>query len=71
LVKIRRKKSRKRYLGEKNVYEYEQLWVSIPARFRESVKPFLDKELDIDVKTDGDSKVVIVLTSREDVSRLP
>jgi hypothetical protein len=70
-VKIRRKKSRKRYLGEKNVYEYEQLWVSIPARFRESVKPFLDKELDIDVKTDGDSKVVIVLTSREDVSRLP
>jgi hypothetical protein len=69
-VKIRRKKSRKRYLGEKNVYEYEQLWVSIPARFRESVKPFLDKELDIDVKTDGDSKVVIVLTSREDVSRL-
>lgn len=68
LVKIRRKKSKKRYLGEKNVYEYEQLWVGIPAKFREVVEPFLDKELDMDVKKEDDSKVVIVLTSRENVS---
>lgn len=67
-MKIRRRKSKKRYLGEKKVYEYEQLWVGIPARFHEAVEPFLDKELDMDVKTDGDSQVVIVLTSREDVS---
>jgi hypothetical protein len=68
MVKIRRKKSKKRYLGEKNVYEYEQLWVGIPTRFREAVEPFLGKELDMDVKAEGDSKVVIVLTSQENVS---
>lgn len=30
-MKIRRRKSKKRYLGEKNVYEYEQLSVGLPS----------------------------------------
>lgn len=67
-MKIRRRKSKKRYLGAKNVYEYEQLSVGLPARFHKVVEPFLGKDLDMNVKTDGNSKVVIVLTPRENVS---
>ncbi|HDQ06118.1 MAG TPA: hypothetical protein ENN36_05290 [Candidatus Bathyarchaeota archaeon] len=67
-MKIRRHKSKKRYLGEKNVYEYEQLSIGLPAKFREAVEPFVGKDLDMNVKTEGKSKVVIVLKPRENVS---
>ena len=67
-MRIRRRKSKKRYLGEKNVYAYEQLSVGIPAKFHEVVEPFVGKDLDMNVKTEGNSKVVIVLKPRENVS---
>ena len=67
-MKIRRRKSKKRYLNGKNVYEYEQFSVAIPKRFHNVVEPFLDKDLDMNVKTAGKSKVVIVLKPRENVS---
>jgi hypothetical protein len=67
-MKIRRRKSKKRYLGEKNVYEYEQLSIGIPAKFHEDVEPFTGKDLDMKVKTEGKSKVVIILKTRENVS---
>jgi len=67
-MKIRRRKSKKRYLGDKNVYEYEQFSIGIPARFHEVVDPFVGKDLDMNFKTEGKSKVVIVLKSRENVS---
>jgi len=41
LMRIRRRKSKKRYLRKKGVYDYEQLYVDIPAKFREVVEPFL------------------------------
>lgn len=68
LMKIRRRKCRKRYLGKKGIYEYERLSVDLPAKFRDVVEPFLDQDLDMDVKKDGDNRVVIVLTPRENVS---
>lgn len=67
-MKIRRRKSKKRYLGDKNVYEYEQLSIGIPAKFHEAVEPFIGKDLDMQVKAEGKSKVVIVLKPRENVS---
>ncbi|HDQ05293.1 MAG TPA: hypothetical protein ENN36_01045 [Candidatus Bathyarchaeota archaeon] len=67
-MKICRRKSKKRYLGEKNVYAYEQLSVNIPAKFHEVVEPFLGKDLDMNVKAEGKSKLVIVLEPQENVS---
>ena len=68
LMKIRRRKCRKRYLGKKGVYEYERLSLDFPAKFRDAVEPFLDQDLDIDVKREGNDKLVVILTPRENVS---
>jgi hypothetical protein len=55
-------------MGNKHVYQYEHLSVCIPAKHHKYVKPFLNKELDIDVKTEENNKIVIVLELRENVS---
>ena len=67
-MKIRRRKSKKRYLGKKKVYEHERFSVDFPAKFRGVVEPFLNKDLDMDVKKEGDDTLVIVLAPRENVS---
>ena len=67
-MKIRRRKSKKRYLGKKNVYEYEQLSIGLPSRFHKVVEPFLGKDLDMNVRREGDSKIVIVLKPRGNIS---
>jgi len=51
-MKILRRKSKKRYMGNKHVYQYEHLSICIPAKHHKDIKPFLDKELDINVKTE-------------------
>ena len=61
-MKIRRRKCRKRYLGKKSVYEYERLSLDFPAKFRDAVEPFLDRNLDIHVKREGNDKLVIIVT---------
>jgi len=68
LIKILRRRSKKRYLGKKRVYEYERFSVDIPAKFGDAVEPFLNKDLDMDVKKEGDDTLVIVLAPRENVS---
>jgi len=68
LMKIRRRRSRKRYFGEKRVYQYERLAVDIPAKFGNIVEPFLNKDLDITVKKKDDNTIIIFLTPRENVS---
>ena len=67
-MKIRRRKCKKRYLGEKRVYEYERLSLGLPAKFGDAVEPFLNKDLDMDVKKEGEDTLVIVLAPRENVS---
>jgi len=69
-MKILRRRSKKRYLGKKRVYEYERFSVDIPAKFGDAVEPFLSKNLDMDVKKEGDDTLIIVLTPRENVSTL-
>ena len=66
-MKIRRRKSKKRYLGKKNVYEYEALSIGIPSRFRKDVEPFLDEDLKMRLKVEK-KRIVIVLEPRENVS---
>lgn len=66
-MKIHRRKSKKRYLSKKNVYEYDVLSVTIPTKFHKTVEPFLDKDLNIEVKSDN-NKITIVLKPRKNVS---
>ena len=66
-MKIRCRKSKKLYLGNKNVYEYEQRSICIPSRYHKDVEPFLGNELDMILKAEK-NKVVIVLESRKKVS---
>jgi hypothetical protein len=66
-MKIHRRKSKKHYLGKKNVYEYNVLSVTIPTKFHKTVEPFLDKELNIEIKSDN-NKITIVLKPRENFS---
>ena len=68
LMRIRRRKCRKRYLGKKSVYEYERLYVELPVKFSDALEPFLGQDLDVDVKREGDNRLVIVATPRENVS---
>jgi hypothetical protein len=66
-MKICRRKSKKPYLGKKNVYEYEVLSIGIPSRFHKDVEPFLGKDLELSLKTQND-RIIIVLEPRENVS---
>jgi hypothetical protein len=61
MVRIQCRVSRKRYLGSKQVYEYERMSLHIPRKFDNKVRPFLKQDLDMDVTTKG-SSLVITLT---------
>jgi len=41
MVRIQFSVSGKRYLGSKQVYEYERISLHIPSKFHKIVKPFL------------------------------
>ena len=65
-MKIHRRKSKKSYLGKKNVYEYDVLSIGIPARFHKTVESFLGQDLEMNLRTEYD-RIVIVLEPRENV----
>ncbi len=58
LMRIRRVKSRKRYLSGKKVYECERLRVEIPSRFKGVVEPFLEQDLKMSVESQEDRLVI-------------
>ena len=66
-MKIRCRKSKKQYLGKKNVYEYSALSIGIPSKFHKDVKPFLDKDLKMRIKSEK-NRIFIVLEPRENIS---
>ena len=41
LMKIRRRRSKKGYLGKKRLYEYERFSVDIPAKFGDAVRALM------------------------------
>ena len=66
-VKIMRKVSKKRYHHDKNVYTSERLYVPIPKQFHDKIEPFLNKNLDVEVKPKNNG-LEIVCRPRENVS---
>ena len=44
-IKIYRRLEKKRYLRGKYTYEYERIYVPIPSRLHDIVRPFLNKRL--------------------------
>jgi hypothetical protein len=58
LVRIQSRVSRKHYLNTKRTYEYKRLSLDIPRKFHETIKPFLEKELEIEVKLENDIAVI-------------
>ena len=61
MVRIQCRVSRRRYLGGKQVYEYERMSLHIPRRFHNKVKPFLKQDLNMQVTTKHGS-LIITLT---------
>ena len=58
MTRIRRVKSRKRYLGGKRIYECERLRVEIPSRFKGVVEPFLGRDLKVSVESQEDRLII-------------
>lgn len=67
MARLQKRLARKRYLKSKRVYEYERISLPIPKKFHEAIKPFLEKEVNIDVKLEDD--VVVISLSPEKTCR--
>ena len=57
-VRIRRKLKENRYLHGKAVYKREQLELTIPSRFDAVIEPFLDKDLQVHVRQEGNQLII-------------
>ena len=55
IIKIYRRLAKKRYLRGKHTYEPERIYVPIPSRLHDTVKPFLNQRVRISIthKKDG------------------
>jgi len=65
-----RKVSRKRYFS-KATYVHERIFIPIPAKYKELVKPFLDRELDVSVEAEKDGLIVRVRPVDAETSKAP
>ncbi len=52
-VRLRRRIQVTSYLGGKNVYKRERIELTIPARFKGVIEPFLNIDLKVVVKVEG------------------
>jgi hypothetical protein len=58
VVRIRRKLKQQRYCHGKAVYKRHQLELTIPAKFKDVVEPFLNKDLKVEARREGNSIVI-------------
>ena len=58
VVRIRRKLKQNTYRHGKGIYKREQLELTIPAKFRDVVEPFLDKDLKVEAKQEGNTLII-------------
>ncbi len=58
MVKIQTRVSKRHYLRAKRIYEYGRMSLDIPKKFHEVFKPFLEKELNTEVKLENDVAVI-------------
>lgn len=49
IIKIYGRLAKKRYLGGKYTYKYERIYVPIPSRLHDIVRPFLNQRLKISI----------------------
>jgi hypothetical protein len=63
LTRIHRKFIRKNYYGKAN-YEYVSLWLYIPKKFHELLKPHLSQEFEISMQK-RNGKILIALTPKK------
>ena len=57
IVRIRRKAIRSSYLG-KAVYKYHRYELTIPAKYKDLAEAFMNKDLTIEAKQQGNSLVI-------------
>jgi len=58
VVRIRRKLKQNRYCHGKGIYKREQLELTIPAKFKDVVEPFLNKDLKVEARREGNSIII-------------
>ena len=58
VVRIRRKLKQQRYCRGKAVYKRHQLELTIPSKFKDVVEPFLDKDLKVEARREGNTIII-------------
>ena len=61
-VRIRRRVKRQR-ISRGKVYKRHQLELTIPSRFKHTVEPFMNKDLKVETKIEGDSLIIELKTA--------
>jgi len=70
-VKIQRKIHKRLYLEGKRTYKYERLYLPIPKRFNELLKPYLNQKLNTEVKNEGDRCTITLSKMPTENSKTP
>jgi len=52
-VRIRRRLQTTSYLSGKRIYRRERIELTIPARFKDIIEPFLNKDLRVEARVEG------------------
>ena len=58
VIWIRKKLKQNYYCHEKGIYRREQLELTIPAKFKDLVETFLNKDLKIDARVESNSMII-------------
>jgi len=58
VVRIRRKLKQNHYCHGKGIYKREQLELTIPSKFKDVVEPFLNKDLKVEARREGNSIII-------------
>ena len=58
IIKIYRRVAKKRYLRGKHTYEHERIYVPIPSRLQDTVRPFLNQRLKISITRQNDGLAI-------------
>jgi hypothetical protein len=64
-VKIQRRTSKKTYLKGKNIYAYGRTLLEVPRKLRETMIPFFDEDLEVDVNVQNGRLTITYTSSKE------
>jgi len=65
-VRIRRRVKRQ-HISRGKVYKHHLLELTIPSRFKHTVEPFMNKDLKVETKIEGDSLIIELKTAEDTV----